>query len=78
MTVYEGLKEEIIATALLYTGDAKALTTRLMTIINKRCVFLDPDQSLPPRTWETACCQQTIRKMLNANFKKVKEIKKEN
>ena len=39
MTEYEKLKEEIIATALLYTGDAKALTTRLMTIIAERCVF---------------------------------------
>ena len=47
MTEYEILKEEIIATALLYTGDAKALTTRLMTIIAKRCVFLDKNQDLP-------------------------------
>ena len=39
MTEYERLKEEIIATAAGYTDDIKALTTRLMTIIAKRCWF---------------------------------------
>ena len=47
MTEYERLKEEIITTASGYTGDIKALTTRLMTIIADRCVFLDKEKELP-------------------------------
>ena len=47
MTEYEKLKEEIIATAAIYTGDAKALTTRLMTIIAEKCWLKDEKRKLP-------------------------------
>ena len=66
MTEYEGLKEEIIATAAGYTGDVKALTTRLMTIIADKCWLKDKKEeatgSLP--SWD-------------AGWRPVIEIKKE-
>lgn len=62
-------------TALVnYPPFLESLLSQIMLVIANRCVFLDTDQSLPARMWETACCQQTIRKMLKANFKKVKAV----
>ena len=82
---YERLKEEIIATAAGYTGDIKALTTRLMTIIADKCVFLDKNQDLPKNPY-THLIEQKVRdagyteaqyKMLADGYQRVIEIKKE-
>ena len=60
MTEYEALKEEIITTAAGYTGDIKALTTRLMTIIAARCVVVNKK----PSDIDEEFLSQAIREML--------------
>ena len=81
MTEYERLKEEIIAIALLYTGDAKALTTRLMTIIADKCWLKDNKHTptCPYHHFREPECpyERAQRDMLKDGFRPVIEIKKE-
>jgi len=83
MTEYERLKEEIIATAAGYTGDIKALTTRLMTIIAERC-YLKVSGSVDLTTIMTGhltftptTFQEITDAYRKAGYMPVKEIKKE-
>ena len=72
-TEYTRLKEEIIATAAIYTDDIKALTTRLMTIIAERCWLKDEDNELPLLAKDKV----TMREVWERGWMPVKEIKKE-
>ena len=79
MTEYERLKEEIIATAAGYTGDIKALTTRLMTIIAERCYLKTEERDLSimhiRNEWLTSEELEYIKQ--STGWRPVVEIKKE-
>ena len=86
-TEYDGLREEIIATAAGYTDDVKALTTRLMTIIAEMCWLKDEDKKAPENPYVPPVKKGAYYRAVgwdkcwiayhNAGWRPVIEIKKE-